>query len=117
MMKKKSIFIGAALFFILLVSGISYLVNLLSPIETFMAKIAFRDRLIEIRFIQAGATTRDVIQITSTSKKYHKKILKNIENNNFLVGYSIINDSTLRIVVNKVGRFVNKPDTLDVIVP
>ena len=93
------------------------LVELFSPIEKFMAKISFRDKLIEIRFVQAGATTRDVIQIISSSEKKEKKVIRNIENNNFLLGYSVVNDSTLKIIVNKIGRFVNKPDTIQIVVP
>lgn len=116
-MKRRSTLITTILVVIFLIVGICYFTNLFTPTEEFMAKIRFREKLIEIRFIQAGATTRDVIQITSNSEKEPKRILKNIENNNFLLGYSVINDSTLRIVVNKVGRFVNKPDTIELVVP
>lgn len=116
-MKKKSILITLLLVVALSILIVCYLCSVVAPTEKFMAKISFRDKVIEVRLVQAGATTRDVIQIISNSKNKQQQIIKNIENNNFLLGYSIMNDSTLKIVVNKVGQFVNKPDTIEVLIP
>lgn len=116
-MKRNSVLIVVVLVAVFSMVMTYYLVDLFTPTDKFMAKISFRDKIIEVCFVQAGATTRDVIQVTSSSEKKQKHILRNIENNNFLLGYSVVNDSTLKIVVNKVGRFVNKPDTIEVVVP
>ena len=76
-----------------------------------MAKVNINNTIVNIVYVQAGTTTKDVIQIY-VEEKDGNRILKNIEENNFLLGYHYINDSTFSVVVNKIGVFENKPDTV-----
>lgn len=82
--------------------------------DTLMAKININSTMVNIVYVQSGATTKDVIQIY-IEEKDGNRVLKNIENNNTLLGYEYINDSTFSLIVNKVGAFKNKPDTIIVL--
>lgn len=79
--------------------------------DTLMAMISVNNKIVNIVYVQSGATTKDVIQIY-VEEEDGDHILKNIENNNFLLGYEYINDSTFSVIVNKVGAFKNRPDTV-----
>lgn len=81
--------------------------------ETLMAKININNNLVNISFIETGATTSDIIQVY-LEENGNNRILKNIEKNNFLLGYEYINDSTFKLIVNQVGVFKNKPDTIEI---
>lgn len=82
--------------------------------DTLMAKININSTIVNIVYVQSGATTKDVIQIYVEDKDGNR-ILKNIENNDFLLGYRYINDSTFSVIVNKGGAVKNKPDTIVVL--
>ena len=79
--------------------------------DTLMAKVNISNTIVNIVYVQSGATTKDIIQVY-VEEKNGNRILKNIENNNFLLGYQYINDSTFSVIVNKIGVFENKPDTV-----
>ncbi len=61
--------------------------------DTQMAEITLAGSIINIKFVQSGATTQDHVQVTIKKGSADERILSNIIKVNFLVGYQIINDT------------------------
>ncbi|MEO6287077.1 MAG: hypothetical protein ABIN80_08585 [Dyadobacter sp.] len=113
-MKGKKLFVVVlASCFLLIVSAV-FLLNYpwLTGDTKPLAKIYFNETALDITFIQSSIS-RDFVQIIYTDKKGNQKIVKNIEDKNRLDGYLVLNDSTIRLILNR-GRRINKADTVDV---
>jgi len=110
---KKLFVIVLASCFLLIVSAV-FLLNYpwLTGDNKPLAKIYFSETALDITFIQSSLS-QDFVQIIYTDKKGNQKIIKNIEDKNRLDGYLILNDSTIRLIVNR-GRRINKADTVDI---
>jgi hypothetical protein len=72
------------------------------------------DYSVDISFIQAGATTEDVIQLKKVYKSGKEEIIRNFSKYNFLIKSELINDSLILVVVQDTGYYGNKPDTFNI---
>ncbi len=113
-MKGKKLFVVVLVSCFLLIFSVVFLLNYpwLAGDNRPLAKIYFNETALDITFIQSPIS-RDFVQIIYTDKKGNQKIVKNIEDKNRLDGYLILNDSTIRLILNR-GRRINKADTVDV---
>ncbi|ATL45710.1 hypothetical protein COR50_00225 [Chitinophaga caeni] len=81
-------------------------------IELSSYPIRTRGYILEIRYLAAGATTRDVVQVRKKYANREIDVVKNIEGYNVLVSSYLIGDSLLHLVVKDTGYFKRPPDTI-----
>ncbi|HEY4323653.1 MAG TPA: hypothetical protein VGN20_06695 [Mucilaginibacter sp.] len=82
-----------------------------------MAEINLKGVVIKIKFVQSGATTQDVTQISMKRDNGDERVIKNITKMNFLVGYQILNDTSLELMLKDTVFPTNKVQTFNVILP
>lgn len=93
--------------------------NLFNVEKTSLAKLPIegQDFIIDISFVQAGATTEDVIQIKKVFDNGKEEIIRNFENYNYLVGYNKLNETAIQLILNDTSYFENKSDTFRIEIP
>jgi hypothetical protein len=86
--------------------------------KTSLAKlpVSGKDYVIDISFVQAGATTEDVIQIKKVFSNGKEEIIKNFSKYNCLVKSKLIKDTIVQVILVNTYYYANEPDTLDVII-
>jgi hypothetical protein len=90
---------------------------LFKRVDTPMAEINLKGVVIKIKFVQSGATTQDVTQISMKRDNGDERVIKNITKMNFLVGYQILNDTSLELMLKDTVFPTNKVQTFNVILP
>lgn len=67
---------------------------------------------LEIKYVTAGATTTDIVQVRKKYANGKIDIVKNIEGYNDLVSSYLTGDSLLHLVVRDTGYYKRPPDTI-----
>lgn len=113
--RKLSIYVLISLAFIICLLAVLLGGHFLDGEKEYLAKLKFKMYDVEIRFVKSS-TSADFIQVSRRIDGGNEKIIKNVRDKNFLFGYYIVNDSTLRLFVNNGGdQYYEKPDTVNVI--
>ena len=82
-----------------------------------MALINLKGSVINIKFVQSGATTQDVVQVTMKKGNADEQIISNIKRMNFLIGYQIIDDTTLDLTLKDTVFASNKAHIFKIRLP
>ncbi len=119
-MKKINIII-LVIIVILAISFIGYKITIFKIFnveKTSLAKLPVtgKNYVIDISFVQAGATTEDVIQIKKVFSNGKEEIIKNFNKYNCLVKSKLINDTSVQVIMADTCYYANKPDTFNVII-
>ena len=108
---KNAIFIILGIFIIILCY---YLFSFeLFPVEKYRIKeISLPNKQYKIRldYLPSNATSQDYIQVNK-AKNGNEEVLKNYDRHNFVNSYSLINDSTLQLVLCDTMIVPDKLDT------
>jgi len=86
--------------------------------KTSLAKLPVKGKnyVIDISFVQAGATTEDVMQLKKVYSNGKEEIVKNFNKYNCLVKSKLINDTSVQVILSDTCYYANKPDTFNVII-
>lgn len=84
--------------------------------DTPMAEITLDGTIINIKFVQSGATTQDHVQVTIKKGNADERVISNITKMNFLAGYQIIND-TLALTLKDTLFASNKTHIFKILIP
>jgi hypothetical protein len=85
--------------------------------DTPMAQINLKGDIINIKFVQSGATTQDVVQVTIKKGKADERVISNITRMNFLIGYQIVDDTTLNLTLKDTVFAGNKAHIFKIQLP
>ena len=85
-------------------------------VDTPMAQINLKGSIINVKFVQSGATTQDVVQVTIKEGNSDERVISNITRMNFMTGYRIVND-TLELILKDTVFAANKAHIFKIQLP
>ncbi|NHA06454.1 hypothetical protein G7092_21780 [Mucilaginibacter sp. HC2] len=117
--KRNVLFITIIGFFALFVIAVVCYFNfpLFQREDTPMAQINLNGAIINIKFVQSGATTQDVVQVTMKRGTTDERVISNITRMNFLISYELINDTTLNLTLKDTVFASNKAHVFKIRLP